>query len=190
MAKKTLLLLFALIPLCLPLCAEENVSSKKDASIAQETTLDKGSDQARDQSQDQIKDQPQKDKSPAQIQIEKESADDSSMYEEGEMPTPTPTTKMGNGTNYSKQFTGTLIAVLVVVFLVLLIIWLMRRFSNNRPLHMNHRKHIKILEKRPLSPNTYVYLVQIGDKQFCIAESKFQVSNVATLDWNETDPDR
>ena len=91
---------------------------------------------------------------------------------------------------YSKQFAGTLIAVLILTLLVFVVIWLMRRFSTNRPLHMNHRKHIKVIERRPLSQSTYVYLVQVGDKQFVVAESKFNVTNVATLDWNEQDPDR
>lgn len=107
-----------------------------------------------------------------------------------EMPTPSGSSPDSAHYNYSKQFTATLIAILIILLLVLLVIWIMRRFSTNRPIQMNHRKHIKILERRPLSPNTYVYLVQVGDKQFVIAESKFQVHNVATLDWNETEPDR
>ncbi len=108
--------------------------------------------------------------------------------EEMELPTPTPTTSIPT-TNYKRQFTGTLIAIVVIVFLVFFIIWLLRRFTCDRPLHMNHRKHIKVIERRPLSPNTFIYLLQVGDKQFVIAESKFQVHNVATLDWNESTPD-
>lgn len=106
------------------------------------------------------------------------------------LPTPEGSPMKVPDNGYSKQFTGTLIAVLVIILLVFIVIWLMRRFSTNRPLHMNHRKHIKVIERRPLSQSTYVYLVQVGDKQFVVAESKFHVTNVATLDWNEQDPER
>ncbi len=108
--------------------------------------------------------------------------------DEPELPFPAATTSLP-ANNYKKQFTGTLIAIVIIVFLVFFIIWLLRRFSSDRPLHMNHRKHIKVIERRPLSPNTFIYLIQVGDKQFVIAESKFHVHNVATLDWNETTPD-
>ena len=107
---------------------------------------------------------------------------------EQEAPTPATSTALPSH-NYKKQFTGTLIAIVLVVSLVFFIIWLLRRFSCERPLHMNHRKHIKVIERRPLSPNTFIYLIQVGDKQFVIAESKFHVHNVATLDWNETTPE-
>lgn len=116
-------------------------------------------------------------------------ADDDDDISDSDMPMPSSSPMKVPDNGYSKQFTGTLIAVIVIIFLIFLVIWLMRRFSNTRPLHMNHRKHIKILERRPLSPNTYVYLLKVGDKQFVIAESKFQVHNVANLDWNETEAD-
>jgi len=87
--------------------------------------------------------------------------------------------------SYKAQFYKTLIAVILILLIVLFFIWILRRFSPSQAFHANSRKNIKILERRHLSPNTYLYHIQVGEKQFIIAESKFQVSTVATLDWNE-----
>ncbi len=181
MVKNFIIALLTLVPLFAPLSADEAPPVKAPVVAEQKTPL-----QRRSISNEQ--EASQKQSTPAEQSSPKEEAtitDDTAG-----LPSPTPTSPMMHDNGYSKQFKGTLIAILIIIALVFLLIWLMKRFSNNRPLHMNHRKHIKILEKRPLSPNTYIYLLQVGDKQIVIAESKFQVQKVATLDWNETDPDR
>lgn len=86
---------------------------------------------------------------------------------------------------YKKQFIATLIAILVILFAIFLAIWLLKRFSPARVFQNNQRKNIKVLERRHLSPNTFLYHIQIGEKQFVIAESKFHVQTIATMDWNE-----
>jgi flagellar biogenesis protein FliO len=90
---------------------------------------------------------------------------------------------------YKTQFIKTLAAILVVLILVALAVLLFRRLSGTRPLQMNSRKHIKVIERRPLSPNTYLYYIEVGNKQFVIAESKLDVKTVANLDWTETEQD-
>jgi len=89
---------------------------------------------------------------------------------------------------YKSQFIKTIAAILIIIILVVLAVLIFRRFSGTRPLQMNNRKHIKVIERRPLSPNTYLYYIQVGNKQFVIAESKLDVRTVANLDWTETDP--
>lgn len=86
---------------------------------------------------------------------------------------------------YQKQFFHTLIIIVVIVITAFVLIWLMRRFSKDRPLQMNHKKNIKILERRQISPNTYLYHMEIGTKQFVISESKCDVRLITNLDWNE-----
>ena len=88
---------------------------------------------------------------------------------------------------YQKQFFRTLIVALIVIVGAVLLIWLMRKFSKERPLQMNHRKNLKILERRQISPNTYLYHMQIGSKQFVISESKSEVRLITTLDWDESE---
>lgn len=89
---------------------------------------------------------------------------------------------------YKNQFIKTVIAITIVFILVVVAIFSLRRYSGTRTFHMNSRKNIKVLERRSLSPNTHLYHIQVGSKQFVLAESKFDVRNVATIDWNELDP--
>ena len=88
---------------------------------------------------------------------------------------------------YKAQFFRTLIAIIVIIVVALFVIWLIRRASNNRPMTYNNRKTIKILEKRHISPSTYLYLIEVGNKQYLISESKFQVSTISALEWEDTD---
>lgn len=86
---------------------------------------------------------------------------------------------------YKKQFFRMFFILIFILLSAFITIWLFRRYSPRGALYANHQKNIKILERRHLSPNTYLYHIQVGDKQFIIAESKFQVSTIANLDWVE-----
>lgn len=88
---------------------------------------------------------------------------------------------------YGKQFTKTLIAIIIIVVVAIATIWLLKKFAVKRPLQLNHNKNIKILERRHLSPNTCLYHIEVGGKQFILAESKFHIKNVLTIDWTEED---
>jgi len=88
---------------------------------------------------------------------------------------------------YQKQFSRTLIVSIVVILFAIFVVWMTRRLSKNRPLYANHHKNLKILERRQISPSTYLYHMQIGNKQFVISESKCDVRLVATLDWSDSE---
>src|SRR3990167_2223608 len=90
-------------------------------------------------------------------------------------------------TDAKSQFFKILFVFALLVVLIFFIIWLIRFFGKTRPLTLNSRKNIKILERRPLSNQTLLYHLQIGDKQIVIAESKVEVKMIATLDRSETD---
>jgi flagellar biogenesis protein FliO len=87
-------------------------------------------------------------------------------------------------TGYQKQFFRTLVFFFLFILFGMLAIFIYRRGSNISTISKrNSRNNIKILERRSLSPQTYLYHIQIGDKQFILAESKVDVRNVADLDW-------
>ncbi len=88
---------------------------------------------------------------------------------------------------YKKQFFRTLILIVIVGGGALTLIWLMRRFSKSGAFQANQKKNIKILERRQISPNTYLYHIQIGAKQCVISESKCDVRVVANLDWDDSE---
>jgi len=62
-----------------------------------------------------------------------------------------------------------------------------KKISKGRFRSFNYLKSVKILEKRPLSPKSMLYLIEVGGKQVLIAESQFEVRTVATLDWVDGD---
>lgn len=86
---------------------------------------------------------------------------------------------------YQKQFVRTLIVTAIIVIAAFLIIWLFRKFAKDRPFQINHKKNIKILERRQISPSTFLYHIQIGNKQLILSESKLEARVVTTLDWDE-----
>ncbi len=88
---------------------------------------------------------------------------------------------------YRKQFYRTLIFIIAIILIALLLIWWMRKFSKNQTFQANHKKNIKILERRQVSPSTFLYHIQIGSKQVIISESKCDVRMITTLDFDETD---
>lgn len=87
---------------------------------------------------------------------------------------------------HQKQFFITLIFICVLILFALIVIYVYRRASPmSKITKKNSRNNIKILERRSISPQTYLYHIQVGDKQFIVSESKVDVRSVATLDWPE-----
>lgn len=85
---------------------------------------------------------------------------------------------------HQKQFFITLILICAFILFALIVIYIFKRASPMSTItRKNSRNNIKILERRSLSPQTYLYHIQVGDKQFILSESKVDVRSVATLDW-------
>lgn len=73
----------------------------------------------------------------------------------------------------------TFIALIVGIFFT---VWALKRLSRGHFKNMNANRAIKILEKRPLSPKTMLYLVEIGEKQTLIAESQIEVKSLVSFE--------
>ena len=91
--------------------------------------------------------------------------------------------------SYETAFIKTIVVLVGLLVLVILTVWMFRKISHGRLRGMNVLKSVKILEKRPLSPKSMLYLIEVGGKQVLIAESQLEVRNVATLDWLGSDKD-
>ena len=89
--------------------------------------------------------------------------------------------------SYETAFMKTVIVLVGLLVLIILTIWMFRKISHGRFRGMNMLKSIKILEKRPLSPKSMLYLVDVGGKQVLLAESQLEVRSVATLDYLRDD---
>lgn len=66
---------------------------------------------------------------------------------------------------------GSLGLILAFVFFTL---WFVRRLAQGR-MQQGSANRIKILEKRPLSPKTMLYLIEMNGKEVVIAESQLEV---------------
>ncbi|MDN3508595.1 MAG: flagellar biosynthetic protein FliO [Candidatus Neptunochlamydia sp.] len=91
--------------------------------------------------------------------------------------------------SYETAFIKTIVVLVGLLVLVILTVWMFRKISHGRLHGMNVLKSVKILEKRPLSPKSMLYLIEVGGKQVLIAESQLEVRNVATLNWLGSDKD-
>lgn len=82
---------------------------------------------------------------------------------------------------YQKTFAKTVSIILVSLGGVFVLMLLVKRFSYIRFSGGNQNSHIKIIERRPLSPKSMLYLVQIGDQTMVIGESQLELRRISEL---------
>lgn len=85
--------------------------------------------------------------------------------------------------SYEGAFFKTILVLVGLLILVVLTIWMFKKISNGRFRSFNYLKTIKVIEKRPLSPKSMLYLVEVAGKQILISESQLEVRTLSTLDY-------
>lgn len=78
---------------------------------------------------------------------------------------------------FFKMF-GTLIVLLIGIFGA---VFALKRLSRGRLASSNAAHAIKILERRPLSPKTTLYLIEANGKRSVIAESQLEIKRLIDL---------
>ena len=96
------------------------------------------------------------------------------MAPEGEAP------KVGGA--YENAFVKMFLMLLLLIVLVFFTIWMFKRLSHGRIRLLNNTRSIKILERRPLSAKSILYLVEVGGKQVLVSESQAEVRSLAVFD--------
>lgn len=84
---------------------------------------------------------------------------------------------------YETAFIKTGVALVGLLVLIIITVLMFKKISHGRLRSFNYMKSIKILEKRPLSPKSMLYLIEVGGKQILIAESQLEVRTLTNLDW-------
>jgi flagellar biogenesis protein FliO len=97
--------------------------------------------------------------------------------QETKLSEPFQATTQGYETAIFKIF-GTLGALVAFIFVT---VWILKRLSHGRLAAFNSSRSIKILEKRPLSPKSILYLIEVKGKKFIISESQCEVRYLSTL---------
>lgn len=83
--------------------------------------------------------------------------------------------------SYENAFVKMLVTLLGLIVLILGTFWVLRRLGKGR-FTMGSSKSITILERRPLSPKSMLYLVECDNKRILISESQLEVRALASTD--------
>lgn len=89
--------------------------------------------------------------------------------------------KTENMPSYEGAFIKMLLTLGGLLALVFLTIWLLKKMTNGRFGSLGTQKKIHILEKKPLSPKTLLYLIEIDGKKALISESQLEVRTLLPL---------
>ncbi len=79
-----------------------------------------------------------------------------------------------------------LIALVVGIFFT---VWILKKLSQGKWAHGNNNRSIKIIEKRPLSQKTMLYIIDVDGQQSVIAESQLEVKHLMNLQQVTEEPE-
>lgn len=100
------------------------------------------------------------------------------------------TTSTSQSQSYEGAFVKMIVTVIVLILFVLLTFWVIRRLGQGRLRGFGSNRSIQVIERKPLSPKSMLYLVQVGHQKFLIAESQLEVRKVGMIEeLAETDAD-
>jgi len=85
------------------------------------------------------------------------------------------------------EFLNMMATLGIVILLIFIVAWFLKRLMNTRLEQVNATSGIKIAEKRMLSPKSTLYLLEVEDKKILIAESINGITSVA--EFNNPDDD-
>lgn len=95
------------------------------------------------------------------------------------------------GTNYefSSQMSSIAGSFVTIIFVLILIVFLLKKIMQAKLQTANNLNQIKILEKRPLNQKTSLYIVEVNEIQFLISESQAGVHTICQLPKTEKSVD-
>jgi flagellar protein FliO/FliZ len=85
-------------------------------------------------------------------------------------------------TSYESAFVRMLVTLLGLVVLIFGTFWVLRRLGKGKFNLGSGGRSINILEKRPLSPKSMLYLVEIDGKRVLISESQLEVRTIVQVE--------
>jgi flagellar biogenesis protein FliO len=83
---------------------------------------------------------------------------------------------------YRGAFLKMMLTLLALIVLIVISVWMLRRIGQGRFRQMSQGRQIRILERRPLSAKSVLYVVEVGRKKVLIAESQLEVRSIASVD--------
>ena len=83
---------------------------------------------------------------------------------------------------FMAEFANMMFMLGLIVAGLFLLTWLLKRFTNTRMQQLNTTSHIKIIERRSLSPKSTIFLLEINGQGIVIAESTAGVHKVGEFE--------
>lgn len=84
--------------------------------------------------------------------------------------------------SYQGAFVKMMLTLFALILFIILSVWMMRRLAHGRMKQMNYGKTIKILERRPLSAKSILYLIEAEGKKILISESQLEVRRISSIE--------
>jgi flagellar biogenesis protein FliO len=83
---------------------------------------------------------------------------------------------------YEGAFLKMFLALIGLIVAIFFTVWLLKKLSQGRWAGGNSNRAIKIIEKRPLSPKTMLYIIDVDGQQSVIAESQLEIKHLMNLE--------
>lgn len=95
------------------------------------------------------------------------------------------TSALADPSSYEHTLIKMLLTLGGLVALVLLTVFVLKKLSHGRLSGFGTQKKIMILERKPISPKTVLYYVELEGKKILLAESQIEVRQVMELSQDE-----
>ena len=83
---------------------------------------------------------------------------------------------------YEGAFLKMFLALIGLIVAIFFTVWLLKKLSQGRWAGGGNSRAIKIIEKRPLSPKTMLYIIDVDGQQSVIAESQLEIKHLMNLE--------
>ena len=80
------------------------------------------------------------------------------------------------------ELTKVMTILIVLIVGLFLTVWLVKRGFQNRFRSGGGKNQIQVIESRPISPKTVLYLIEVRGKKFLMAESQLEVKRIGDVE--------
>lgn len=91
---------------------------------------------------------------------------------------------------FYSDFANMLTTLALILGVLLFAAWLLRRTVNAKLEKQNETSHIRLVDRRNLTPRTNIFLIELFGKGYAILESQGGVCKIAEFDWEDDGRDR
>ncbi len=81
--------------------------------------------------------------------------------------------------NFGQELAKMLFVLAGIIALLILTVYLLKKFSNQRLVRLNRSTDIEILERRAISPKTTLFIIKAKGRKILFAESHLKIQTIA-----------